>query len=117
MGRLYANQGDWAQAKSAYQQALTIKPNDVQANVNYIQALWESNQRQFNPDIIQRLHQLLQQSPQQPDALAMLAMDAYQTKQYDKAIEYWQQLLKLVPAESEEAQALRQAIARASSTR
>lgn len=43
----------------------------------------------------------------------MLAMDAFVSHAYEDAIRYWQRLLKLAPEQSEEAQAIRKAIAKA----
>ena len=56
---------------------------------------------------------MLLKNPKQPDALAMLAMDAYQEKHYQIAINYWQQLLIITPPNSDAAKALRKAIAKA----
>ena len=43
----------------------------------------------------------------------MLAMSAYQTHDYKQAITYWRRLLRLVPPNSAEAQALINAISQA----
>lgn len=43
----------------------------------------------------------------------MLAMDAFESRNYQLAIDHWQHLLKLAPEHSEEAQLLRKAIAKA----
>lgn len=43
----------------------------------------------------------------------MLAMHAYLSHDYEAAINYWQRLLQLAPAQSEEALAIRKAIAKA----
>ncbi len=60
----------------------------------------------------QILLQVLKQDPHQPDALAMLAMDAYHRGLYKKALGYWQQLLSLLPPSSAEAASVRKAMAR-----
>lgn len=113
LGRLYASQNQWALAREAFAKACQLNPNDVAATVNYGQSLWQLNQQHFDEPIRTIFKSLLEKNPQQPDALAMLAMDAFMSEQYQTAINYWQQLLKLAPEQSEEAQMLRKAIAKA----
>lgn len=113
LGRLYASQGQWSDARDAFYTAYQLSPEDAQIAVNYAQSLVQLNQEQFNKPIRELLKKVLQNDPNQPDAIAMLAMDAYNNANYPQAINYWQQLLKLAPARSEEAQMLRKAIAKA----
>ncbi|KTD35994.1 cytochrome c type biogenesis protein CcmH [Legionella nautarum] len=113
LGRLYASQGQWLEARDAFLKALELKPENEITLINYAQSLLQLNQQQFNGQIRTLLKNLLQKDPNQPDALAMLAMDAFTEKNYQLAIDYWQQLLKLAPEQSEEALLLRKAIAKA----
>lgn len=113
LGRLYASQGQWLEARDAFLKALELKPENEMTLINYAQSLLQLNQQQFNKQIREILKNLLQKDPNQPDALAMLAMDAFADRNYQLAIDYWQQLLKLAPEQSEEAQLLRKAIAKA----
>lgn len=115
LGRLYASQGQWEEARNAFSTALQLNPDDSLIIVNYAQSLLQLNQQQYNDSIRHLLTTLLQKEPQQPDALAMLAMDAFVSANYGQAIDYWQRLLKLAPPQSEEAQMIRKAIARAQS--
>ncbi len=77
--------------------------------------MWQINHQHFNAEIRHKLQALLRQDPKQPDALAWLAVDAYQQKHYSQAISYWQALLRLTPRDSEAAKALKIAILRAKS--
>ena len=113
LGKLYANQGDWKKAHEVFQKAIQLAPSDERYSTNDIYAQWMMNQRHFNADIRTNLKALLKKNPKQPDALALLAMDAYQQKHYQQAITTWQVLLTLAPSESEAAGALRKAIAQA----
>lgn len=113
LGRIYASQGEWLDAKAAFEKAYQLNPADETIVVNYGQSLWQLNQQQFNDTIRTIFNGLLQKNPQQPDALAMLAMDAFGSKNYQSAIDYWQKLLKLAPEHSEEAQMILKAIAKA----
>ncbi len=113
LGRLYASQNQWQQANDAFATAHRLKPSDEQVTVNYIQSLWQLNHQEYNNTIRDLLKALVKGNPNQPDALAMLAMDAYMSQVYQQAIDYWQRLLLLAPPQSEEAQAIRKAIAKA----
>jgi len=113
LGRLYASQSRWSEARGAFHQAHLLDPNNEQINVNDIQSLWQTNHQVFNPNIRKRLQSILKNNPNQPDTLSMLAIDAFQEHDYQKAIEYWTQLLSLVPPDSVDAKAIRQAIAKA----
>lgn len=113
LGRVYATQGKWKDAERSFATALELNPDDEQVTVNYGQAAWQSNQQKFDDKIRNVFLHVLKKNPNQPDALAMLAMDAFMRHDYPKSIEYWQHLLKLVPPDSTDAQTIRKAIAKA----
>ena len=113
LGRLYASQNDWENAKNAFSSAYRLTPQDEQIIVNYAQSLWQLNQQVFNESIRSLLQNVLQRNPLQPDSLAMLAMDAYMSHDYQSAIHYWQRLLEIAPQGSEDADAIRKALAKA----
>lgn len=113
LGRLYSNQNDQHNAAKSFAKAYHFQPKNEQFAVNYAHSLWILNQQQFNPEITEIFSKLLLNNPNQPDALAMMAMDAYMSHAYDDAIDYWQRLLKIAAPQSEEADAIRKAIAKA----
>lgn len=113
LGRLYTSQNRPEEAYTAFAKAYGFKPQDEAFAVNYAYSLWQKNNQQFNSELIAIFKDLLLKNPKQPDALAMLAMHAYLNHNYEKAIHYWQRLLLLAPAQSEEALAIRKAIAKA----
>ena len=115
LGRIYVSQNQWRDANDAFATAYRLQPDDEQIIVNYAQNLWQLNHQQFDETSRKLLKKVLAKNAQQPDALAMLAMDAYAQQAYQQAIDYWQNLLKLAPPQSEEAMAIRKAIAKAQS--
>jgi len=115
LGRLCASQGKWLDARDAFAKAHQLNPADETTTVNYAQSLWQLNNNEFNAQIKRIYSKLLEKNSEQPDALAMLAMDAFTSHNYAQAITYWQKLLKLAPAQSDEANAIRKAIAKAQS--
>jgi cytochrome c-type biogenesis protein CcmH len=110
---LYAGQEERQQAVDAFAKAYQLNPDDEQYAVNYAHSLWQLHNRQFTVQITEIFNNLLKNNPNQPDALAMLAMDAFVSHAYEDAISYWQRLLKLAPPQSKEANAIRKAIAKA----
>ncbi|GGI78699.1 tetratricopeptide repeat protein [Legionella impletisoli] len=115
LGRLYTTQEAWDDANQAFKTAYALNSDDIQIAVNYAQSQWQLNHHQFNDSIRGLFFSVLQKQPNQPDALAMLAMDSFISHDYGQAIQYWQQLLSLVHPDSEDAQAIRKAIAKAQS--
>ncbi|MCL9683438.1 tetratricopeptide repeat protein [Legionella maioricensis] len=113
LGRLYTSQNDNQNASKAFAKAYHLKPQEEQFAVNYAHSLWQINNQKFSPEIIEIFDSLLKNNPKQPDALAMLAMNAFLSHAYEDAIDYWQRLLSLAPEQSEEALAIRKAIAKA----
>lgn len=113
LGRLYASQDRWQEAADSYAKAHELQADDLKITVSYAQSLWQINHRQFDDTSRALLQSVLQKNKDQPDALAMLAMDAFLGHSYQQAINYWQRLLELAPPQSEDAQAIRKAIAKA----
>lgn len=59
------------------------------------------------------LARALELDPNFPDALLLAGTAAYERDDYAVAVGYWERLLKLLPADSEDAQSLRESIAKA----
>lgn len=113
LGKLQAAQGDWSAAAESLARATSLAPEAEEYWVHYAHARWQEEGQQFSPAVHEIFIHLLRLNAKQPDALAMLAMEAFQAHDYAKAIDYWQQLLVLAPEDSAEAKAIRQAIAKA----
>ena len=113
LGKLYSNQNDNKNAVSSFGKAYHLKPTEEQFAIYYAHSLWQINQQHFNDEIRGIFINLLKRNPNQPDALAMLAMDAFVRNSNEDAIGYWQRLLKIAPQQSEEADAIRKAIVKA----
>tara|TARA_Y100000588_G_scaffold392296_2_gene503651 strand:- start:149 stop:826 length:678 start_codon:yes stop_codon:yes gene_type:complete len=113
LGRLYASQDNWNSANTCFEKAYERAPDDIAIIINIAQSQLQLNHQKFTPEIRHLFQKALTIDKQQPDALAMLAMDAFMNQNYEKAIALWQQLLQLMPTSSEESNAVRKAIARA----
>lgn len=113
LGRLYASQNQWQLANQSFFKAHTLKPENEQYAVNYAQSIWQTHHQTFTDDVRALFRVILEKNPMQPDALSMLAMDAYQQHDYQKAIDYWSSLLELIPHDSSESKMIRKAIVKA----
>ena len=110
LGRLYVGQEQWPLALDAFKKAHDLNPNDALVTINYAHTLWVLNQQRLTRASRSLYEGVLQQNPNQPDALIMLANDAYHHKKFTMAIEYWQRLLLLLPVDSKEAQDIKKTI-------
>lgn len=112
LGRIYESQHQWQGAHDAFKKSWQLDSKSLQSMVHYTESLWQLNQHQFTPEIIDLWQKILAENPNQPDALTMLAMAAYARHDYPTAKKYWQQLLTMVPEHSEDARVLQRAIAK-----
>lgn len=115
LGRLHMSSGQLKEAETAFAKALSQKPNSLRYALNWLQVRFELQGETLSQEEQQRLTAILREHPKQPDALAMLAMNAYRQKHFQEAIAYWQTLLETLPPDSEASLAVRQAIAKAQS--
>ena len=113
LGRLYMTQLSYANAREAFAHAHKLSPEDVNITINYAESTWAMNKESLDDESRLLLESLLQQNPDQTDALAMLGMDAYKHHNYKAAIGYWEHLLKFLPQQSDEASAIRKALVKA----
>jgi cytochrome c-type biogenesis protein CcmH len=72
-----------------------------------------ANNRQLAGKPTEALARALQLDPQNEKALDLAGSAAYQAGDYQKAIEYWQKLLRLLPPGSEELRTISEQIAKA----
>jgi cytochrome c-type biogenesis protein CcmH/NrfG len=113
LAKLQLAQGQLTEAMQALTRAHDLAPEDDLITLTYAEVSWDMHHRAFDDGARNAVIAVLAHDANQPDALAMLAMDAYQRQAYQEAINYWERLLPQLPAKSAEADALRQAIVRA----
>ena len=113
LGRVYVSEADWKHANEAYVIAHSLEVNNHEYSLHYAESVWELHHQSFDDETRALLHDILNENAHQPDALAMLAYDAYSRHLNQDAVTYWERLLALTPTPSEDADKLRQAIAKA----
>lgn len=116
LGRLHMSSGHLKEAETAFAKALTQKPHSLRYKLHWLQVRFELQGKRVSQEEQDKLLAIIKRQPKQPDALAMLAMNAYRQKHFQEAIAYWQTLLETLPPDSEASMAIRQAIAKAQRT-
>ena len=112
LGKLYSSQQRFAEAGFAYTKAAAIKPLDQAIVWQVVQADYLAKQT-LSPANRLKLNALLAKQPQFLPALNLLALDAFQHGHFALAQSLWQQLLRQVPENSDEAKMLWLAIGKA----
>ena len=110
LGRLYANQQKWILAQQAFRRSYHLTPHAEKVVLNYAQSILLATGKPLQREIRWRLMAISQQQPAHVDAWMLLAEDAYKRHAYQQAIVFWNNVLGLLPANSKEANALRQTI-------
>ncbi len=113
LGRSYMMQERFSEAASAYEKLTTLNPNDANAWTDYAEALALANSQVLAGKPTDALNRALQIDPRNQKALDLAGSAAFQLGDYQKAIDHWQKLLKLLPPGSEELKTITDQISKA----
>ncbi len=113
LARSYMMQGQFAEAASAYEKVTALNAKDADAWADYAEALALANNQSLAGKPTEALNRALQIDPKHLKSLDLAGTAAYQAGDYQKAIDYWQKLLKLLPAGSQELQTVTSQITKA----
>jgi cytochrome c-type biogenesis protein CcmH len=113
LGRSYMTLQRYSEATNAYQRASVLNDKDASLWADYAAALAMANDRQLAGKPTEALDRALQLDPKNQKALDLAGSAAYQAGNYQKAIDYWQKLLKVLPPGSEELRTISDQIAKA----
>lgn len=72
LGRIYASQTLWLEARGAFKKAYRLQPDDETIALNYAHSLWLYHNKHLNSTSRAILENLLAKNPNQADALFML---------------------------------------------
>ncbi len=101
LARSYSALGRFEQAASAYANAAKLLPNDAQLLADYADTLAMAQGRRLQGEPEKLIARALQIDPNNIKALALAGSAAFDNKNYAKAVDYWEQVLKLMPPDSE----------------
>ena len=113
LARSYLMQERFADAAGALEHLTSINPKDAGAWADYAEALALANGQNLAGKPTEAINRALQIDPNNQKALDLAGTAAYQAGDYQKAMEQWQKLLKLLPAGSEELKTITAQISKA----
>ena len=113
LARSYMMQERFSDAASAYEHLTSINAQDANAWADYAEALALANSQNLAGKPTEAINRALQIDPKNQKALDLAGSAAFQAGDYQKAMEHWQKLLKLLPAGSEELKTITAQISKA----
>ncbi|MDN5751672.1 MAG: c-type cytochrome biogenesis protein CcmI [Nitrosospira sp.] len=115
LGRTYAMMQRFNEARVAYEKALALAPENAALITDYADIVAMTNNGSLMGKPLELINKALQLDPENPKALALAGTAEFEQKRFKQAAAYWEQLLVLIPAESELAQSVSSSIAEAKS--
>lgn len=106
LARSYNSMGRFGEAAGAYARVTELTPNDADLWAEYAFSVAMASGRKLEGKPMELVEHALKIDPNNPKALELAASGAYEAKNYQKAMDYWQRVLKQVPPDSEVAQAI-----------
>lgn len=103
LGRSYSVLGRHKAAADAYAQAAKRLPADAQLLADYADSLAMAQGRSLEGEPEKLLQRALEADPTNLKALALAGTAAFERKDYATAVRYWERMLPLVAADSEDA--------------
>jgi cytochrome c-type biogenesis protein CcmH len=113
LARSYMMQEHFAEAAAAFEKLTVVTPNDADAWADYAEASALANGQSLAGKPSEAINRALKIDPKHQKALALAGSAAFQAKDYKKAVDNWQQLLKLLPPGSQELQIITEQISKA----
>lgn len=106
LARSYSSMEKYSDAANAYAKATELNPKDADllAEYAFVTGMAEGKSLAGKPTEI--INRALKVDPENPKALQLAGSAAFQAKDYKKAIDYWQRVLKKVPPGSEVAETI-----------
>ncbi len=111
LGKIYQKERQFTQAAQSYEKASVLKPDDPDIKADLADVLAASNGNQITGRSMQLIESALAINPSHIKALWLAGTGAMQQGNETAAIGYWQKLLKLIPAQSDDARIIEMNIA------
>ncbi|MEM1244289.1 MAG: tetratricopeptide repeat protein [Pseudomonadota bacterium] len=94
LGRLYFATDQYAKAEQAFSKANLLKPQQPGIMLQLAEASFFQHEKKLTPQARQLVEKVLTKQPNQLVAKNLLALDAYSRKNYQQAIDIWENLLQ-----------------------
>ena len=115
LARSYNAMERYGEATGAYAKATELQPKDADLWAEYAFASAMASGQRLEGKPLELVNQALKVDPENAKALQLAGSAAFQAKDYKKAVDYWQRVLKQVPPDSEVAQTITERINEAKS--
>jgi len=106
LARSYSSMERYPEAVNAYAKATELTPNDGDLWAEYAFATAMTNGRSLEGKPMELIDRALKVEPNNAKALQLAGSAAFQAKDYKKAVEYWERVLKQVPPNSDVAETI-----------
>jgi cytochrome c-type biogenesis protein CcmH len=110
LARSYSQMEKYSEAAEAYAKATELNPKDADLLAEYAFATGMAGGKSLEGKPTEIINRALKIDPENPKALQLAGSAAFQAKDYKKAIDYWQRVLKKVPPGSEVAETINERI-------
>ena len=106
LARSYSSIEKYSDAVNAYAKATELNPKDGDLWAEYAFATAMAGGKSLEGKPTELINRALKVDPENPKALQLAGSAAFQAKDYNKAVDYWQRVLKKVPPGSEVAETI-----------
>jgi cytochrome c-type biogenesis protein CcmH len=106
LARSYSSMERYAEATNAYAKASELTPKDADLLAEYAFNTAMANGQTLAGKPMELVDRALKIDPNNAKALQLAGSGAYEAKDYKKAVEYWERVLKQVPPNSDVAEAI-----------
>ena len=110
LARSYSSMEKFSEAVNAYTKATELSPKDADLWAEYAFATAMASGRSLAGKPTELINQALKVDPENAKALQLAGSAAFEAKDYKKAIDYWQRVLKKVSPDSEVGQTITERI-------
>jgi cytochrome c-type biogenesis protein CcmH len=110
LARSYNSMEKYSEAANAYAKATELSPKDADLWAEYAFATGMAGSKSLEGKPTELINRALKVDPENPKALQLAGSAAFQAKDYNKAVEYWERVLKKVPPGSEVAETINERI-------
>lgn len=110
LARSYSSMERFSESAGAYAKATELTPNNGDLWAEYAFATAMASGRSLEGKPMELIQRALKVEPENAKALQLAGSAAFQAKDYEKAVSYWERVLKQVPPGSEVAQTIQSRI-------
>ena len=110
LARSYSSLEKFSDAANAYAKAVELSPKDADLLAEYAFATAMANGKSLQGKPMELINRALQVDPENAKVLQLAGSAAFEAKDYKKAVDYWERVLKRVPPNSDVGQAITERI-------